>query len=185
MEASLKKTILIGIAAAAGLLLLAAIGWFLYFNGQFRVYQDDQYKFSIRYPSTWRVIVHPKPNVAVVFLRPKDTALDTVQENFNVTVQPTPPDIFTLAAFSATVKNQMTAVFGKKINIVEDKPLHWGWREGHMMAVEAPQPDHLRMVNAWVLRADQSYILTYLGDMRKYGKDGLYVNEMIRSLKLQ
>ena len=90
-----------------------------------------------------------------------------------------------LAAFSATIKRQMTAVFGKSINIVEDKPLQWGWREGHMIAIDAPKPDHLKMVNAWVLNGNQAYILTFLGDMNKYGQDSLWVNEMIRSLQLQ
>ena len=185
MNASFKKKILKGIVLTAGLLLLAALGWFLYFNSQFSVYQDDQYKFSIKYPKTWKVLVHPHANVAVIFLRPKDTALDTVQENFNVTIQPLPNDIFTLAVFTARIKKQMIGVFGKSINIVEDKPLQWGWREGHEIVLEAPEPDHLKMVNAWVLFRNQAYILTFLGDMNKYAKDGPLVNEMIRSLQLQ
>jgi len=185
MEASTKKTILIVIASTAGLLLLAALGWLLYFNAQFSVYQDDQYKFSIKYPNAWKVMVHPQAGVAVIFVRPKDTALDTVQENFNVTIQPLPNDISTLAEFSARIIKQMTGVFGKSINIVEDKQLHWGWREGHKIAFNAPRPDHLKMVNAWVLKDNQAYILTFLGDMNKYGQDSLYINEMIRSLQLQ
>jgi hypothetical protein len=185
MDASLKKKILIGIASTAGLLLLLALGWLLYFNAQFSVYQDDQYKFSIKYPKTWRVVIHPQANVAVVFLRPKDTALDMLQENFNVTIQPQPDDILTLAAFSARIKKQMIGVFGKSINIVEDKPLQWGWHEGHEMAFEAPKPDHLKMINAWMLFHHQAYILTFFGDMNKYAKDASLVNEMIRSLQLQ
>lgn len=184
MEASLKKNILIGIASTAGVLLVAALGWFLYFNAQFSVYQDDQYKFSIKYPKTWKVVVHPQPNVAVVFLRPKDTALDSLQENFNVTIQPVSEEDRVLAVFSGNVKKQMTAVFGQYIHIVEDRPVHWGWREGHRMSIEAPTPDHLRMVNAWVLRSNQAYILTFLGDMNKYAQDSLQVNEMIHSLQL-
>ena len=185
MEASTKKTILIVIASCAGLLLLAALGWFLYFNSQFKVYQDYKYKFSIKYPRTWRVVVHPKPMVAVVFLRPKDTALDALQENFNVTVQPLPDNIPSLSAFSAAIKRQMTGVFGNSIKIVEDKPINYGWREGHQMALEAPNPDHLKMVNAWVLRSNEAYILTFLGSINKYAQDGFLVNEMIRSLQLQ
>ena len=153
------------------MLLLAALGWLLYFNAQFSVYQDDQYKFSIKYPKTWKVIIHPQANVAVVFLRPKDTAMDTVQENFNVTVQPVPEESLTLPAFSARIKEQMIAVFGKSIKIVEDKSFQWGWRQGHKIVIEAPKPDHLKMVNAWVLRSDQAYILTFLGDMNKYAQD--------------
>ncbi len=79
----------------------------------------------------------------------------------------------------------MSAVFEKNIKFVEDKPIHWGWREGHLMAIEAPVPDHLKMVNAWVLRSSQAYILTFLGDMNKYANDAIYVDEMIRSLQLQ
>jgi hypothetical protein len=185
INASLKKNILIGIASAAGLLLLAALGLLLYFNAQFSVYQDDQYKFSIKYPKTWKVVVHPRTNVAVVFLRPKDTALDVLQENFNVTVQPLPERIFTLEEFSSTVKAQMIAVFGTSVHFVEYKPIHWGWRKGYRLSIEAPKPDNLKMVNAWVLRSNQAYILTFLGNINKFTQDSIYVNEMIRSLQLQ
>ena len=185
MEASTKKKILIAIAATAGFLLLAALGVFLYYLAQFSVYQDDQYKFSIKYPKGWKEIIHPKETVAVVFLRPKDTSFDTVQENFNVTVQEVPADIFNLAAFSAKIKAQMTAVFGQSINIVEDKDIKWGWREGHQMIIEAPKPDNLVMVNAWVISGGQAYILTFLGDISKYPHDSILINEMIRSLQLQ
>ena len=185
MKPSFKKTILIVIASLAGFLLLAAAGWYLYFILQFSVYQDIQYKFSIKYPKTWQVIVHPKPDVAVVFMRPKDTALDAFQENFNVTVQASPAELSNLTAFSAMVKTQMTGVFGKRITILEDKPIKFEWRQGHKMVFEAPKPDRLKMVNAWVLRGGQAYILTFLGQIDKYPKDLLVVNEMIRSLKLQ
>jgi len=185
MDASFKKIVLITIASVAGFLLLAAFGIYLYFSSQFNVYQDDQYKFSIKYPKSWKMIVHPQANVAVVFLRPKDTTMDTLQENFNVTVQPLPEDTYTLSAFSAAIKRQMTGVFQKSINIVEDKPLQWGWREGHKMVIEAPNPDHLKMVNAWVLKSNQAYILTFLGNINKYAQDEILVSEMIRSLQLQ
>jgi hypothetical protein len=162
-----KKTVLIVIASCAGLLLLAALIWFLHFKLQFGLYRDYQYKFSIKYPRTWKVVIHPRANVAVVFLRPKDTVMDTVRENFNVTVQPLPNDIYTLATFSAAIKTQMTGVFGKSIMITEDRPLHWGWREVRKMTFDAPVPDHLKMVDAWVLRDTQAYILTFFGDMNK------------------
>ncbi len=180
-----KKAVLIVIASLAGSLLLAASVWLLYFEAQFSVYQDSQYKFSIKYPKTWRVVIHPQVNVAVVFLRPKDTALDTLQENFNVTIQAMPEDIYTLEAFSARVKTQIMAVLGKNTGIVEDKSIHWSWREGHEIVLAAPKPDHLKMVNAWVLAHDQAYILTFLGDMRKYAKDSPVVDRMIHSLQIQ
>jgi len=185
MDASLKKTILIGIFSAAGLVLLAALGWFLYFSSQFSLYQNDHYKFSIKYPKTWRLIRNPRANVAVIFLRPKDTALDTMQENFNVTIQPVPDTLLSLPVFSAKVKEQMMAVFGGRVKITGDRSLQWGWRQGHEIIFQAPVPDHLVMVNAWVLSGGQAYILTFLGDMNKYEQDAPWVNEMIRSFHLQ
>jgi len=185
IDISLKKKILIGIASAAGLVLLAAVGWFLYFHAQFSLYQDAQYKFSIKYPNSWKLIKHPQANVAVVFLRPKDTVMDTVQENFNVTIQPVPDTLLSLPVFSAKIKEQMAEMFGKNIQIIEDKPMRWDWRQGHKMIMQAPKPDHLIMVNAWVLRSDQAYILTFLGDMNKYTQDAPWVDEMIRSFELQ
>ena len=169
----------------AGVLLLLALGWFLCFNAHFTVYQDETNKFSIKYPKTWKAFPHPRDNVAVAFLRPKDTVLDTMQENFNVTIQPLPDDLFTLAAFNTRIKRQMMGVFGNNLHIIQDKTLHWGWREGHLMVFEAPLPDHLKMVNAWVFRSTQVFILTFLGDINKYDQDRLYIDEMIRSLQLQ
>ena len=93
--------------------------------------------------------------------------------------------LLSLPLFSAKIKEQMTAVFGKSIQITEDKSLQWGWRQGHKMVIQAAKPDHLIMVNAWVLRSDQAYILTFLGDMNKYEQDAPLVDEMIRSLDLQ
>lgn len=179
-----KKLILIIIASFFGVLLLSAFGFAIYFNLQFSVYHDDQYQFSIRYPTAWQVVIHPRPDVAVEFLRPKDTGFDIMRENFNVTVQPLPKDITTLEDFSNRIKAQMIAVFGTNTKFVMYKPVQWGWRKGYKLSIEAPRPDNLKMINAWVIREKESYILTFLGQIDKYPQDKLYVNEMIRSLKL-
>jgi hypothetical protein len=184
MEASLKKQILIGIISVAALLLLAAAGYLFYFKSQFIVYQDNAYKFSIKCPRTWAVHINPQPNVAVIFLRPKDTAMDAIQEDFNVTIQPLPESGMSLEAFSAAVKRQMTGVF-KQSKLVEYKPLQWGWRQGYKMVMEDEKPGNLMLVNAWVLRGDQAYILTFLGSIDRYAQDALIIDEMIRSFQLQ
>ena len=185
MEISRKKLILIIIASLFGLLLLSALVFVLIFKLQFSVYKDDQYQFSIKYPTAWKVVVHPQADVAVEFLRPKDTAFDTMQENFNVTVQPLPKDINTLEQFSDRIKAQMISVFGTNTKFVLYKPVQWGWRKGYKLSIEAPIPDNLKMINAWVIRDNESYILTFLGEIDRYPQDRLIVNEMIRSLKLQ
>jgi hypothetical protein len=184
MKISRKKLVLIIIASCVGLPLLAAFVYLVCFNLQFSVYHDDQYQFSIRYPTSWKVVVHPRANVAVMFLRPKETAFDMMQENFNVTVQPLPKDIYTLDDFSNRIKGQMISVFGTSTKFVLYKQVHWGWRKGYELAIEAPRPDNLIMINAWVMRDKESYILTFLGSIDRYPQDKLVVREMIRSLKL-
>ena len=184
MNASLKKNIVIGIASVAGLLFLAGLGRALYFKSQFILYQDTQYKFSIKYPNSWKIVINPQPNVAVAFLRPPDTALDDMQENFNVTIQPVPGDLLDVSAFSAKIKAQMMAVFGENIKIIEDRPFYWNWREGREVIFESTKHP-LIMVSAWVLREDRAYILTFLGEKDKYGQDYFWVRKMIRSLYFQ
>lgn len=182
---SYLKLILTIIASSILLLFLSVTAWVVYFNSQFKVYQDDQYKFSIRYYNTWKVVVHPRQNVAVVFLRPKDSILDNLQENFNVTVQPLPKGVASLEELSARIKGQMISVFGTNTRFVEYKPYKWSWGMGYKMSIEAPKPDDIKLVNAWVLNGNQSYILTFLGNIKKYRHDYPVVNAMIRSLQLQ
>ena len=184
MNPLIKKIILIVLVSIAGLFLLAAVGWYFFSTTQFAVYQDDQYKFSIKYPKAWKVVPHYKPNTVVLFLRPKDTALDLIQENFNVTIQPMPDTLSTMDAFTARVKMQMLAVFGRNMRFVEDKPMAWGWRQGHLIVMYENPPNHLMIANAWVSRSNLVYIMTYLGDENKYPKNSILVNEMIRSFQL-
>jgi len=186
MKVSIKKVILIITVSVAGFFLLAIAGLVLYFKLQFTEYQDDQYKFSILYPKTWKVIVHPKKDVAVIFLRPKDTELDVLQENFNVTVQPLPGGIVSLDEFSDRVKAQMIGVFGARVRFVEYKRLIFGGQDnGYQMVIEAPEPDNLKMVNAWTVRDNQSYILTFLGNIDKYAQDSFVVGTMISTFRLR
>ncbi|MBF0511076.1 MAG: hypothetical protein HQL13_01975 [Candidatus Omnitrophica bacterium] len=185
MKPSTKKFILILIASVAGILLLIGLGIFIFLNTQFNVYEDARYKFSIKYPKTWKVVVRPNSTAAVAFLRPKDTALDILQENFSVTIQSMPDTVYSLAEFSDAIKRQMTGMFEKSINIIEYHPIHWGWRSGYKMVFRAPKPDHLWMSNAWLLRQDQAYIMAFLGDLNRYKQDSLIVNEMINSFRLK
>jgi len=186
-KTSLIKKIFLGIVSIWGVLIFAVIVLAIYYYGLFTVYQDDQYKFSIRYPKTWQIIVHPKPTVAVVFLRPKDTAMDLLQENFSVTVQPLPNGVFTLDEFSDKLKAQMISVYGYRsnVNFVQYSPVNWDWHKGYEMSIEAPKPDNLKMVNAWTVYHNQAYILTYLGNIDKYYFDSVIVDAIIRSFRLQ
>src|SRR4051812_36855776 len=103
MEAATKKKLLVGLLILAGGLLLGSISAYLLYLGQFARYQDSEYSFLIKYPRAWKLVVHPQPGAAAVFLSPKENALDVFQENVNVTIQDVPPDLATIKSFSQRI----------------------------------------------------------------------------------
>ena len=185
MKTQTTKNILIAVGAAALLVMITAAGWIVYNAIQFTDYNDPAYRFFVRYPAEWQVIKSPQAGVAVVFLSPKESALDVFRENINVTVQPVPDDIASIKTFSRTITEQMKAVFQTNINILEDRPFVFGGRTGHRMVFEAPQPDRLKAMVVWVIRKDQAYILTYITTLRKYPQSSSKVEEVIRSFQLK
>ncbi len=185
MQAQTKKTILITLAAIAAALLLAAVGWFVYFNSQFGSYNDAQHHFAVKYPSAWKFIKSPQASVAVVFQSPKENALDILQENVNITVQAVPPHLASLQSFSDKIYQQMTVVFKQNIKVVENVAVNFGGRQGRRMVFEAPKPDNLKMVVVWTIKGDQAYIFTYLGLIKTYPQYGPLVEEMVKSFKLK
>ena len=185
MEPSTKKRLLIGMVVAAGVLLLAAVVWYLAFVGQFAAYQDGTYGFTIKYPRSWQKAVHPQPGAAVVFVSPKETALDAFQENVNIAVADVPPELATLKSFSAKILEQMTKVF-KNIKVVESREVTFGGRRGYRVVFVADKPDAVTILNEWTIKGgDKSYILTYMAMTRQYKTYLPLVEEMIKSFHLK
>ena len=182
---NITRVILIAIGAVALATMLGAIAWIVYNAVQFTDYQDPSYKFAVHYPSKWQVIKAPQAGVAVVFLSPKESALDVFRENINVTVQPVPDDIASIKTFSQTITEQMKAVFQSNIKILEDKPFVFSGRQGHRMVFEAHQPDRLKAMVVWTIRKGQAYILTYITTIRKYPQSSSKVEEVLKSFQLK
>ncbi len=185
MNTRTKKNILIAVGVMAALVMAAGIVLIVYHAVQFVDYQNSSYRFSVRYPKNWQVIESPQPGVAVVFLSPKETALDVFRENINITIQPVPDEIASIKTFSRTIVEQMTAVFKTNIKIIEDKPVVFGGRTGHRLVFEAPKPDNLKAVVVWTIRRDQAYILTFMTTMRKYPQSSSKVEEALKSFQLK
>src|SRR5690349_11656654 len=100
MEQNKKRNILITVWSLAAVALLAAAGYFAYyFIYKFPVYENHQLKFSVRYPHEWKKMEGIK-GAAIVFVRPKQSALDIFEPNFSITIQEVPDKIATLSSFS-------------------------------------------------------------------------------------
>ncbi len=186
MDAATKKNVLIGIAALAGVLLLAALGWFIFQASQFATYKDATYKFSIKYPKAWKMVAAPQPGAAVVFVSPKETALDTFQENVNISITPVPPEIATLKNFSDAILMQMKTVFNN-LQVKESREIEIkGARKAARVVFVAEKPDKVHVLNIWTVKGGSSaYILTYMAASSRYEKYLPLVEEMIKSFEIK
>ena len=184
MQQGTKKKILIGIAVAGGAFLLGAVLWYFIFTSQFISYHDTTYGFDIKYPAKWQMMRTPQAGAAVVFLSPKETALDVFRENVNITVGDVPAEIATLKNFSDKIILQMTRVF-KNVKVMEYKPILFGGRKGTRFVFTAQKPDAVTIFIALTIKgAAKSYILTYMAATKNYQKYLPLVEFMVQSFKL-
>ena len=184
MKQETKSLILKILLGALAVVFLAAVGWFVYHLMQFKTYHDNQFKFSIKYPSSW-LMKEGHLGTAVTFVRPKQSGLDVFEPNANITVQEVPDEIATLSSFSATITKQMTAVFKTNIKIVEDKSYTFGNRQGHVLIIDAPNPQNLRAVFVWTIKGSMGYILTFISRLDQYPSLSPTLKEMIQSFEFK
>jgi hypothetical protein len=180
-----KKNILIIIASVAGVLLLIAGGWLIYFFSQFASYSDPALGFTIKYPAAWQVVKAPRQEVAVVFVSAKENALDLFQENINVSIQAVPGERASLKTFSDIIISQMNTVFRSSIKIVENKPIEFGAQRGQYLMFEAPKPDALSIIVAWTIKSDRAYIVTFMGKTKNFNASRQLFVESIKSFRLK
>lgn len=184
MEQATKKKLLIGLAATAAVVLLAALIWLIIFNSQFRVYADRVDRFSIRYPSAWQMVPHPQAGASVVFVSPKETALDTFRENVNISIQDLPMEISSIKGLTDTILLQMTKVF-PNIKVAQSLPVEFGGHKGNRVLFVADQPEKVRILTVWTVKgASKAYILTYMATGKAYPTYLPLVEEMIKSFRL-
>ncbi len=180
---STKKIGLITLWSFLALVFLAAVGWYVYKIMQFKTYEDKQYQFSLKYPSNW-TLKAGFSGTAVIFVRPKESALDVFEPNVNITVQEVPAQVATLAAFSELATKQMIAVFQKNINIIEDKDFNFAGRAGHRLVVDAPKPQNLKAIFVWTIKGSNAYIFTYFAQIPQHKELSPKIEEMIQSFVL-
>lgn len=183
MDSQTKDLLVKGLLGLAFASLLGALGWFIFNQMQFAQYKDSSAKFAVKYPSAWKAIVKPQEGVAVVFQSPNETALDVFQENINISFQPVPDHLASLKTYSDTIRRQMTVVFKSNIKILEDKPIVFGQRAGHILIFETPKPESLKSVIAWTLKDGRAYIMTFMGRIDKYNKLKPLVDQSFQSFR--
>lgn len=184
MKEAERKIILVALWGLMGGIFAAGVLWLYFYFIQFSPYHNSQFHFSLRYPSFWKKM-EGFQGTAVTFVRPKESALELFQPNVNITVQEVPDQIATLGSFSKTITKQMTVVFKKHINILEDKDCTFADWHGHRLILEAPKPDSLKAMFVWTIKGSFAYIFTFMARTEQYKKLILTVDEMVKSFKLK
>ncbi|MEI7997913.1 MAG: hypothetical protein WCH62_00185 [Candidatus Omnitrophota bacterium] len=179
-----KRGLLIILWWVAAAVLVAGGIWLWFYFSQTGTYHDNQFHFSMTYPSAWEKKEGWQGTV-VTFVRPKQTAMDLFEPNVNITVQEIPAKIATLESLSQTITKQMTAVFKNNITILEDKSFSFASREGHRLIIEAPQPNSLKAVFVWTIKGSMAYIFTFMCRTDQY-EEYIHVAEpMIKSFEFK
>ncbi len=184
MEQAKKKIILVVILCATVLVLIAGSIWLWIFLSQFSSYHNRQYGFNLSYPVKWEKTDDYK-GIAVAFIRPKQTALDTFQPNINITVQNVPAHIATLSSFSETITKQMTAVFEKNMKILEDKNCKFAKRPGHRLVVAETDSSHLKIIFVWTIKGSEAYVFTFMAEDKQYDELFPIIKRMIDTFELK
>lgn len=184
MDQDKKKNTLIIVWSLAALVLAALLSWFGYQVMTYATHHDKQYKFSVTYPKAWKKMENFY-GAPVAFIRPKKTALDTFEVNVNISVQEVPDHLATMATFSETITQQMTAVFDKNIVVLEDKDIRFANRDGHMLKIESAKPNDAVMLFVWTMKGPFAYIFTFSAQRAQYKEEWSVVKKMMDSFELK
>ena len=180
----LKKIILIGLGALAGLIVVWALGMWIYFLVTFKTYLNETDGVSISYPKTWTVKEHPAQDVFVVFLSPKDNALDTFTENVNFSTFDMSKQPHSTADYAKIMVDQLLISF-PDISLVQKSPFPLAGQNGYRMVLEIAG-DEPKMVVVYAFTIDtMGYNLLYIGSQERYSKDRLLLDAMALSLRVK
>lgn len=181
MKQETKRIALVTLWCLAAVVLLVGVGWIGYYFYQFPTYHNNQYRLSVKYPRDWQKM-EQVGGVVVAFVRPKQTAMDIFEPNFNITVQEAPDKIATLTSFSETITKQMKAVFKKTINILEDKECTFANRRGHRLVLLA-SPDNIKAEFVWTIKGSLAYIFTFMAREKQFKELSPAIDAIVESFK--
>ena len=186
MEQETKKTILIVLWCVAAAVLVAGAVWLWMYFAPFSSYHSKQYRFSMIYPNQWKMMDgNPQAGLAIVFVRPKETALDVLQPNVNITLQDVPDKFATIESFSTLITKQMTNYFKTTIKVIQDKDYTFARRKGHCLVIAVPKPEDYRMIFVWTIKGSYAYIFTFMCKGNQYEKLLPTVKRMINSFEFK
>ncbi len=151
-------------------------------NGNFKVYQNSNYRIKIKYPKNW-TLQENRDGAVVVFMAPREVPVDVFQENVNIVVQDLSGQVITLQQYTATAINQLTRVF-KSVKILDSGPTYWGGKPAHKVEYIMQANVSLRLMHIWMIKGKKAYQFTFAADADRYDEYMETVQTMINSFQV-
>ena len=152
-----------------------------------KLYTNDRFQFSLKYPASWQVIENPLKGLGVVaFKSLKEHPLDDFYESLGITLTDLSKDPKTLKQFTALAMAGFLKPVGQNVRVLQSREFRLAGQPAHRLIFETAQPDNpLRFDVCWVIRPDtnMAYTLTYIGQKEDFQKYERLVKAMHRSFK--
>ena len=166
----------------------------------YATYTDRSSGIKIKFPAYWKVIDRPKGGALVVFLTPKESALDAFIENVNISIKDVSASPMTPPELSKEIIKQISGTLSGFMTVLESEPIMVAQRPGYrfvyvgdvskqnLSAIEAEYgkmdiSNPLKYMFVWVQNSNRVYIITYVAPKNNFDKYSKQVNEMVKSFQ--
>ncbi len=178
-----QKNIIFIVVGVVGLILIIIAGFYFFQENRFYTFSSPS-GYSIDYPGKWSVQKDPEL-VNVIFGAPPSSELDTFMENVNVNVQELGPRPLGLKKYSEKALDQMKAVFGPNLVILEENSIYVAGMPGFKLVFVGKGPQYeFQIMSVWTLKGDKAYQITYTATTLTYEDYMKQVEQMIGSFRI-
>ena len=185
MKSRKKQTLIFGMMAGIGMILIAIVLWQFLSEHQLKSYKNSEAGFSVDYPPDWSVAEN-SDGVAVIFKSPPENDYDFFRENVNIVVQELPASIQTIEKYTDQAIKQMKAVFEENLIILKSEPTFLSGQPAHLFEYlgKGPQSE-FQMMHVWTIKGKKAYQINFTSLESKYNLYVDQVKKMIKSFRIQ
>jgi hypothetical protein len=181
---NVKKIILVGLGILAGLIVVWAIGVWIFFLATFTTYHNEKDGVDISYPKTWTVKEYPATDVIVAFVSPKENALDTFSENVNLSTYDMSALPHSTEDYVKILVDQLLMIFSD-FQLVQKLPFPVAGQNGYRMVLSMGT-DQVKMIVVYAFTIETTgYNILYIGTKERYARDQFLMDVMALSLKVR
>ncbi len=173
-------------AFLCGVIGLLILGWIVWFFTAFTTFHSPKDGLDILYPRKWALKAHPAKDVVVAFVSPKETALDSFQENYNFSTYDMAKEKEPLSTegYADKIVEQMAAGFND-LKLVQKHIYPVGGHKGYKMVFRATSNVQLLIVLYVFTIEDMGYNMLYLGAFDRLARDNPMLDLVALLLKVK